>query len=213
MNRLILMLLAVLLLAVGITANAQQPRKAKPKPKRSGIVFTPTAGGKAYDIGEPVDVPQSVIAKPDWMPNGGSGFAGIGGLVFRDGKWRFEGDADASVKLLVEELNKQSRCTSAVLLAALDDALKEFVIDPNPSPVWFTGGSGFVTFAGSPTVKTITLENLGYGDAPDLRTPAQKLRDQAAELERKSELAKRIRQIRDDCSLVVSARWVTSVSQ
>lgn len=100
----------------------------------------------------------------------------------------------------------RSSCGSAVLLAALEEADKEFVEDPNmravpddprdsippdfTAPGWISRDDG--------TYRIFSRDN---------RTPAKKLRDkadaEAKELERRSAVARRIRAVIRNCKGVV----------
>lgn len=209
MKRMLIVLLIAL--AVGVTANAQQSRKAKSKPKPKPVenpALTLT-GEPHWLVNDPPVATSGVIdlskvegghslGKPE-LPQGltwAKSSERVGALLFKNGTWQFEGNADESARRFLERLNEQSHCSNAALLSALEDALTEFVIDPNPKPesrlsVW----ADAVTFEGDWVIQGVSSTYIR-----DLRTPAQKLKDQAAELERKSELAKRLRQIRNSCA-------------
>jgi hypothetical protein len=97
------------------------------------------------------------------------------------------------------ELDESLRgaCSPDKLLEALILAEKEFVSDENQRPVrrdlsrpWLDPAIVFETWPNERTT-------IGFIDN---RTAAEKLRDQAKELERKSEAAQKIRQIVKDCS-------------
>ena len=88
--------------------------------------------------------------------------------------------------LLAMQSGSARTCSSQELFAALQVANKEFVNDPN------------VVQSG-----TIWLDTVYH---QDLRTPADRLRGQALELERKSDAAQLIKRTLENCAALQKAK-------